>query len=47
MTDLQAEAKRLYETAENQVKPTWDQCGETTQSVWVDMALAQRYEELA
>lgn len=40
-------ARRLYETAPNQVKPRWDQCGETTQSVWIDMAIAQRYEELA
>jgi len=32
-------ARLLYQTAENQVKPTWDQIGEVTKSVWYDRAV--------
>ena len=31
-------AKEMYETSENRVKPSWDQCNEATRSVWYEVA---------
>lgn len=35
--ELEARAKKLYQTSPNQVKPTWDQIGEVTKGVWMEM----------
>lgn len=37
--ELDAEARKLYESTDNQVKPTWDQLGEDTKIVWRSYAL--------
>lgn len=37
--DLLAQARALYNACPS-VKPTWEQLGETTQSVWVDKVAA-------
>ena len=41
MTDaeIDAEARLLYDECPS-VKPTWDQCGDVTRSVWRDRVLA-------
>lgn len=33
-TEIEVEARKLYESGANQVKPTWDQLGEDTKIVW-------------
>ncbi len=41
MTDAELEAagRELYESNANQVKPSWDQLGGATKSVWTDYVL--------
>ena len=39
-----AEAEALYEECQT-VKPRWDQIGDVTRSVWIDMVLAGRRAE--
>lgn len=36
---LQAHARYCYEHSDNQVKPTWDQIGDTTRGVWIEIAM--------
>jgi hypothetical protein len=38
MTELEKAARRLYEEDCNQVKPTWDQLGDTTRELWKERA---------
>lgn len=48
MTDaeIEAEARKLYETSPQQVKPTWDQLGEDTKIVWRSFVLAGQMTNL-
>ena len=42
--NLEAEARRLYDACPT-VKPTWDQLGEVTRSVWIDKAKEKLNEQ--
>lgn len=42
MTDLEAYAKRMYDTRQSRAHcPAWEQLGDVTKSVWLEMAAAE------
>lgn len=45
--ELEARAQARYAADDNQVKPTWEQIGDTTKSVWRDYVLADLAKPVA
>lgn len=48
MTDLEARAKALYDGRQSRAHcPAWELLGDVTKSVWLEMAQAEEFGDLA
>lgn len=48
MSDLEAYAKRMYDARQSRAHcPAWEQLGDVTRGLWLEMAQAEMFGDLA